>query len=523
MPYKEIGKEKILIFYSAILAFITYGYCAFNNTLTGDNWMAVFRGEIKNILLLKVGRWFQVVIANVAYDRLFAPAFTCFFFATCIILVPILITSTLRYRSLQSKLTFSLAFLSFPFWIEPMSFNMVRIPMGIALVFSVLSSYILIIFFEKYAITELYKRQGLLAMAGASILLFLATSIYQTYLFFALIHLGLWFYVSLNDENSTLPNFFKRLIYVGIVVVAAIVLYFISLKFTPIFTGHELQSEGKYAVDSLVGAKQLSKNIFDTFGKVFGFWYMPQMLIPRHVKLIYFVFLLLVLIPTTINFFNKKNTIFGILSVLILVVLMTIPWSLGFLREGIFTHRYNAITVVALLVAFILSRPIESFASTWARKAMIAFAGLTILSNVYMLNAGFTALYLSNQRDLALSQEFLTRLHALPQYDKTKNYTVRIYGSGTYRTQKRPFDVHEPKNILKSYNVINHGGIWDMVSTERIQYSFKLLGEQSNFRIKKYHRNEKFKLPGIRQISIWPNAESVFMDDDNKTIHLVLE
>jgi len=523
MRYKEIAKEKTVIFYSAVLALITYGYCAFNNTLTGDNWMAVFIAEVKNVLLLKVGRWLQVVIANVAYDRLFAPALTCFFLTACIILTSVLIARSLRYRSLQGKLIFSLAFLSFPFWIESMSFNMVRIAIGIALILSVSSSYLLISFFEKHDTTQLYKRHGILTMAGASVLLFLATSIYQTYLFFALIHLGLWFYIALNDENNTLTDFAKRLIYVGIAISMAVILYYISLKFTPVFTGHELRSGGKYGVDSLAEADQLAKNIPDTFRKVFGFWYLPQMLIPRLIKLIYLLFLLLVLIPTAFGFFDKKNVTFSALSALILLILIIIPWSMGFLREGIFTHRYNALTAVALLVAFVISRPVESFGSTWLRKTLIPLAALTILSNVYMLNAGFTALYLSNQRDLALSQEFLTRLHAFPEYDKSQNYHVNIYGSGTYRLQKRPFDVHEPDNVLKSYNVVNHGGIWDMVSAERIQYSFKLLGEQPNFKIKKYHRNKKFELNGIRQIKPWPNAQSVILDEDKRTIHLILE
>lgn len=523
MPYKEIGKQKMLVLYSAALALITYGYCAFNTTFTGDNWIAVFRGEAKNILLYKVGRWLQVVIANFSYDRLFAPTITCALLAICIVFAALLVVSTLRYKSLGSKLIFSFAFLSFPFWIEPMVFNMVRIPIGIALVLSILSSYLLIIFFEKQTITELYKKQGILTMAGVSVLLFLATSIYQTYLFFALVHLGLWFFISMNDENRTLSTFFKQVIYTGIIVVIAVVLYYISVKLTPVFTGHELQSGGKYAMDSVFTSNQITQIIQKNFSKIFGFWWQPQMLIPQHIKFIYLAFLLLVSIKAIANFIDKKNIIFAALSALIILVLLILPWSMGFLRDDMVIHRYNAMTVMALLVAFLLSYPLESITKIWLRRTLTFLAALTILSSVYMLNGGFHALHLGNQRDLALSQEFLTRLHALPEYDKDQNYIVNIYGSGTYRFQKRPFDIHEPDNVLKAYNVINHGGIWDMVSAERIQYSFKLLGEQANFRIRKYHRNKKFELPGIRQISPWPNAESVFMDDDNRTIHLILE
>lgn len=523
MPYKQIIKEKTLVFYSIILALITYGYCAFNNTFTGDNWMAVFNGEVKNVLLLKMGRWLQVVISNVVYDRLFAPTFTCFFLAACIIFASAVVASTLRHQSLQSKIIFGFAFLSFPFWIEPMSFNMVHIPVGIALVLSVLSSYFIIRFFEKNTNTGLYQREGILTMAGASVLLFLSISIYQTYLFFMLIHLGIWFYIALNDEDKTSTDFFKRVAYVVIAIGIAVVLYYISLKLIPIFTGHELRSGGKYGVDSLATTAQLAQNTPDTFQKIFGFWYLPQMLVPQYVKFIYLLFLLLVLVSAVVRFVNKKNIFAAVLSVLILFILMVIPWSMGFLRDGIFTHRYNALTVVALLVAFVLARPIEFFESTWVRNTLTALAVLTILSNVYMLNAGFAALNLSNQRDLALSQEFLTRLHAFPEYDKSQKYNVNIYGSGTYRLKKRPFDIHEPDNVLRSYNIINHGGIWDMVSAERIQYSFKLLGEQPNFRIKKHHRNKKFELSGIRQIKPWPNAQSVILDDDKRTIHLILE
>jgi len=523
MPYKEIGKEKILIFYSAILAFITYGYCAFNNTLTGDNWMAVFRGEVKNILLYRVGRWLQVVIANFSYDRIFAPTITCAILAICIVVAALLVLSTLRYKSLASKLIFSFAFLSFPFWIEPMVFNMVRIPIGIALVLGISSSYLLINFFEKQAITELYKKQGILTMVGVSVLLFLATSIYQTYLFFALVHIGLWFFISMSDETRTLNILLKQLLYTGIIVTITVILYYISVKLTPVFTGYELQSQGKYAMDSLFTSGQITQIIQKNFSKIFSFWWQPQMLIPQHIKLIYLGFLLLVFIKSIINFIDKKNIISAALSGIIILALIILPWSMGFLRDDTVIHRYNAMTVMALVVAFFLSYPLELVTKIWLRRTLTFLAALTILSSVYMLNAGFHALYLGNQRDLALSQEFLTRLHALPEYDKNQNYIVNVYGSGTYRFQKRPFDIHEPDNVLKSYNVINHGGIWDMVSTERIQYSFKLLGEQANFRIRKHHKNKKFKLPGIRQISTWPNAESVIMDDDNKTIHLILE
>jgi len=510
--YKELwNRNQKLYLTTFFLGFLCYGFLLFNNVLTGDNWMSVFHPESKNRLLVQGGRWFQVVIGKAQFGRLFAPTFTSCVFIICLSISSILLTECVGFKEKYSKYIFSSIFITFPFWNETAIFNMIRVPIGVALLLSCAASFV----FIKSPNTS--KWSNLIV----TILLWLSISIYQTYIFFFIT--ALIGYVLIQAQS---PEFkFKVLLDILknclIVIVLTSILYIISFKTSLVVYDLKAISSGKYSfIDTNI---DIIKNLKNTLSRTFSFWILPQILLPKFIKYIMAFFLVISLLSQFKDGFSESLK--TLLKVVLLLALILSPWLLGVVKNEAVIYRYNAMTAMALVVSFVVTFTFE-FSLLQALKykfILYGIAGTIVASNLLQNNACHYALYLSNARDLSISQELLSRIHSFDDYDINNIYTLNIYGRPAYRNLERPFDIYQPENLFSGYNVINYGGIWDLTSSQRWNDSFKLLGEQADYRVKMHHKNKKFSLPNIRKVKAWPNKNALIYDEDNLTFHLILQ
>jgi len=509
--YIELFKRNQHLFYATLLLGIfSYGFLAFNNVFTGDNWMGLFHADSKNDLLIKVGRWLQVPIGKLQYGRLFAPSVTAFVFIVCLSISSILLSESIGFIEKYNNYVFSFLFISFPFWNEAAVFNMIRIPIGIALLLSCTASFI----FLK---TDNNKWNNLTVV----LLLWLSISIYQTYVFFFICSIIAYSLVQLQSANTQLESLLRILKNSLIIITLTGLIYFLSVKLSLFVYDLDAITNGKYSFFD--NSLDIYKNLKETIIRSISFWVLPQILLPSQVKYLLAFFLIITLLCQFRHGKSDKLKIF--LRVLLLLALILTPWLLGIIKNESVTYRYNAMTPMALVVSFIISFALKFSNSLFSKYKCLLYGLVFIIiaNNVLHNNACHYALYLSNARDLSLSQELLTRVHSFDDYDVNNNYTLKIYGKSNYRKLERPFDMFQPRNIFTGYNVLNYGGIWDLTSSQRWNDSFKMLGEQSNFNIRVYHKNVKYNLPNIRKIKPWPNKNALIFDKEKLTYHLILE
>lgn len=503
-------KNKEVIFIASLLCFMSYGFWAFNSIFSGDDWFGVIHGTALNDDYIAAGRWMNNVFGYLTFDRLFAPGFSTFFMMAALVLSSLLFAEHLPIKDKTARIFFCSFFCVFPLWIEVFNFKQLHINIGVTILMTVGS----FVSFKYFLLGYIQNKKQYLYLILSALLMILSVSTYQTYFFFFWIALLIYLrYEYQQPDNKFVGKLPQLIIALVLFHILFGVGYVIGIKSIAYFFGRPLSEEGLYDIASPLHLSNMGKQISDTFQRMLNFLYKPQFLFPPLTKLAILISILLSLVFSIIK---KKKVLLNISCIL---AIYTIPWVLGFIRDGFIHYRYNALTPLVLTICYLLIFPLENnYLKSWGKKI---YQGLLIFSLFVFCftNSGASyALYLSNQRDILFGQQFLTHLHSMDEYEAQKTYLIRMYGSPKmYLENKRPFQVSDYNNP-RGYNIMRVSAIEQIRLLPHLLY---LISSEKFTAKKNIGRKQVLKqLPeqALNSVDVWPAKNSVKILNDNKTV-----
>lgn len=512
---KLYEKYKETIFITLILSILAHGFWAFNSIFSLDGWQLVLYGKHLNSDYIANGRWVNNLITYLTFDRLFAPGFTVFFFILCLIFSAISFIEHLPIKERVSQLFFCSIFCVFPIWIETFCFKSLHISIGLAVVLCTYS----FIYFKRFLVHYVERDIRYTDFGLALLFLFLSVSTYQTYVFYFAIALLIYLYGEHTKATGlTHHNLWKIIKMTTLFVALFTVSYIIGLKVTSSLTNTAIGAEGYYDITKPLHLENLNAQIYGTIRRMVRFLTEPQLLMPPITKI---TISLSLLISSFFLLKKRKNALIGFA---LIGCVFIIPWSLGFVRDGFLHYRYNALTPLALSIAYLLIFPIENnYLKGAFSKLYISLLTVCVLVFCFQNSAATYALYLSNQRDIVAAQQFLTQLHNLEDYQSGKTYTIRMYGDpDSYYSAKRPYntpiyDFSVGLNTMRGSAIMQH---------RLMPYMIKLISEENFVAGKLIEKSEIQQIitkNNLEKIGVWPEKNAVKILDDGATVVIFFE
>jgi len=519
----SIGTKSI-IFISTFLMLISFGYFATNLAIAGDDWTSITTNNFLGRLTISVGRWMHYSISWLFEGKLYAPTFTFGILILFKLISVWLITKIFKFENSFQKLFFAALFVTVPIWYEAYLFQMGRIPKGLGLLSSVLSAYLFIFAFKDEF--SLKKTVPLLILSAT--FLTLSMGCYQTYSFFAIIIVLIYFLQS--EFDGIKPFLVQGLSLIGVFIVAVGLYYLVTALFLN-FHDLKIHDGGRYDIKNVVTSNSIVDSIKGNFTKIKDFYGKAQLLIPQFTKLLLVFSFLLFLMKTFI--IGSKNKVKGqfvikTIKLICLIVIIILPFILGFIREKS-PLRFNSVTSLSIVFAYFLSFPL--IFRNWFGRIWIVVLTAIVITFCFWNSAASFSKFISNKRDIALSEKLLNYIHASPNYTANPKTMYKIYfiGDNPYLESKRPFDIIIDSKF-RITSLINTG-VWDG-QIGRMKNIFTILGEQGkrftfypSNSIKSKEISKQLVLEKMygeyKDIKNWPHKNSVVSIKDTKKILVI--
>lgn len=518
---EALKEYKNLIAINFVFILASFGILFFNIVLLGDDWGALIDGNYAKDFTVSVGRWMHRLISDITFDKSFAPSFSATILAISTIVSGVIMLDVFKFELKIQKYIFTLLFVVYPVWTEAYFFKMGQLPKAFAILSSVLSAYLFVKYIlEGNAKINFHKTTYFLF---SSILLIFTAACYQTYAFLTIVIISIWFILNFSDNPS------KKIVLRNIVVfftwsLISAVFYYISLKFAIFIYDAPVRTSGMYNVSSPISSLNMYDSATKTISVIVEFFTKEQTLIPAFTKylLIISIFLYLVFVLVLNKGINKFNKLLAFFFFVFIVIL---PWSLGIIRENA-PFRYNSLVSLCLLNAFFITLPISFLKkiNKYTYNIYVIAVLATIITFTYTNSAASTAKYISNKRDFALSQELLTRIHQLPNYEPNERFGIAFIGRNKIKRTQRPFDFFDRKSKIRS---LTNCGAWDC-QLQQIPQIFALLGETATFyRIKKgiikNLKEENINSEIFNDINEWPKSNSIIQSKNGEIIYVIFD
>lgn len=515
-------EDKTIIILCGILILAGYGFLATNIIIAGDDWTSLTINNYLGNLTIKVGRWMHYMLSWLFEGKLFAPTFTFGAFVFAKLLSVYITTNLFNFENGLQKLFFALIFVSFPIWYEAYLFQMGRVPKALGLLSSVLSASVFINAFKN----EFSVKHTLPLLILASVLLTLSMGCYQTYCFFAIIIVLIYLVQSKFESLKTF--LIQGFSLIGVFVFAVGLYYLVTTLFLN-FHNLTIHDGGKYDIKNVVTTTSIGTTVKNNLIKIKDFYTKAQLLIPQFVKVLLLISLMIFVFK---QFFTKSKDQIQkqrisqqSLKILCLLVIMVLPFILGFIREQS-PLRFNSITSLSIVFAFFLSFPL--IFKNWVRNVWVIVLTTVVITFTFWNSAASFSKLISNKRDFALSEKLLNYIHESPSYNSNQKTLYKIYfiGNNPYLKDNRPFDISSNSDF-RIMSLIN-SGVWDG-QIGRMKNIFNLLGEPSErFRIfpsysadsKKFSKTHVTKnmIGSFSEVKNWPHKSSVVSLENSNTI-----
>jgi hypothetical protein len=464
-----------LFFFTFSLALLTYGYALTNFTISLDNEIPSLAG-----LGLDLGRWGQNLIRYHLFDgflQYFSLALSLFLFS----LAAIKFTRLFKFQGISAYFFCGL-FVTFPQISYQVVFGMMGDVAGLGVLLSVISVEL---FLKGFEMESLSKKFALFAVV-AFILMF-TLSIYQAFIIVpTTIYLLLFFQSTFNDDFKLSSEIKKMMLFAG-VVVASMVLYFISVK----IICPPIQDSG-YLTSFTSGD---SNNQFLNFCSIWlknlvgSFYYGERT----------FILALLSSFSLFVWFFIDRK--FILIRFATLFVLLLLPFIISYF----ITNGYNPPRIYLttnLMFAFLIVFTLGHFKISKSSITQTAIILISII-NIYFVTKLFYTVNKIYKNDKRIAE----KIDNIIQSKYPSFYTTEkpIYFYGYF-----PYEFHQKFRLDKSE--IFGGSIfnWDSGNNYRIVNFFR---EADVAEYKMINTKEEFDTikDSINNMPIWPDAESIKM------------
>jgi hypothetical protein len=486
-----LRKNKAIIIYSIVMAVICYGYELFNFSLSIDEEGYLFQKAINDMHWIELGRWGTYLINLLLFPYSLIPFLPTLISIACISSASVLFVNSEK-GDLQSKIIFSLLFISYPLHSYYIAFSTLSASLGIGIVFSVIGFLIVKACFNR-------QRQRFAYLVSAVIVLSLSMSTYQgifpVYILFVLTHL---FVHIINEPKTTIKELLSKLfLFLSVFCAAFVVYYIVDYGFKYFLLDPSYKTNPQY-FDHFIGwgnlpFKQVLLNLFSyTKGYLWGdsFYGMAS---------IRTIFLF---IPFIVFVVFKKVKLFQlrVVSISMLIIMLVTPFLVMYLIGSKLPPRsLEALPFLMAIIWWLVSQHVRS----GIRSAIVVASILLFVGNTYHTTRLFHTSYVTWQADRVMAGRIIERIYQLDYPQKKGKIPIAFVGSFRYE---------ENELFMKTRDVFGASYFEWNKAQGCIRNLYKSMGINEIMLVPKQNLSQYSEI--INEMESWPHKNSIRVKDD---------
>lgn len=298
----------------------------------------------------------------------------------------------------------------------------------------------------------------------------------------------------------------------GLILVAGLGMYFVSLKIAGISTPGS---------SSIVSLSYIPQQMWTAISGAFSHLWLTQPELPRSQKI---ALLAVLIVAICVSIYKTRKSLplqVLTLALWFIAILGTKMLSIVVEMGSMFEYRYSG--ALAYFYAFTFAFVLGSIDHDRKIVGYVALALLAFITLRYVQAdlVRQSVLLRGQQHDLALANRILYRIEALPGLDTSERYDfVRIGAYSNYRSDLLSFEGKGSE--LAGDTHMDHGEITASWTDESV---FRLLGSGVQFEIDGYDGQFAHKVAYAKEHLLvnrapWPHKSSVFMVDDTIYVYM---
>jgi hypothetical protein len=415
-----LNNNRTIIIYSLLFAVIAYGYELFNFSLSIDEEGYLFKSAINEMHWIRLGRWGTYLINLILFPHSLLPFLPTLISVFCIALASVLFVNSEK-GDLQSKIVFSLIFISYPLHSYYIAFSTLSASLGIGIVLSVLAFLL-----AKESLINSGKRFILALSSILALTVSLSTyqGVFPVFLILIVTHLFLKIF---NEPEPKFKDIFWLVTRFMIIFISAYLLYFIidhlfkfllldsSYKTNPQYFDH-YKGWGNQPVLNVI-----LDLIYHTKAYLWGDIFYGM----NSIRSIF------ILIPILVYFiFRKIKNVKGrIFLILLLGALVFTPFLVMFLIGSKLPPRsLEALPFLMAIIWWLVSQNVK----TKLRTTILIFGIMVFVNNTYHTTRLFHTANVTWQADRVMAGRIIERVYQLDLPKETKKIPIAFVGSFKY-------------------------------------------------------------------------------------------
>ena len=457
---KKNEKRYLLSFVSTfIIGFLAHSFIYYNKISFHDDLSSI-EGFSANILFTS-GRYFQGIL-KIINDHLFG-TYSNSFLNGIVSLLIIAIINILIVKILNIKKNISIIFTSSIITVSTgllclYAYMFTAVLYAVAILISVISTYVFIYYNSKYEITKILL---------VSILMFLSITIYQSYFLFGTIIYLYYLLINILENKFDIK---ECIFYIVSVLIALILLKiansaffnvynFLNAKFNLMY--NDLALSSYQGIGDMTISNTLSiKNILNVIKQIF---ISDEIIFSKNIY-IYYIFLILALFMILCVCASKKlSLIIKLCFILITISIFLATNSLYLLSNK--TYIYALPLFPKCLIFLLPIIFIEYFnINKYLYLSVVVIFMYFIMFNVSLSNSTYLNRFLRQINEISWCETLATRIQSVEGYND--DYDIYCYG------EKIGWDLYKnDKKFVDDNQIFDSVGIWNVSSINQYNFS----------------------------------------------------
>ncbi len=446
-------ENKIVIIFSFIIGFISYGYAFANKLVNWDDLCNLFS---KGATIVG-GRWglelTQYLFLN--YSTPWLNGIISLFFLS---LSVCFIIDTFHISKLPFKLLLSGLFIVFPSQIGTFAYMFTCVPYSLALFFSVLSVYFGSKSNFKYAVFSVIS-------------LIVSLSIYQAYIAVTASLFVVIVILELINENKSVKDIILKGINLVIILIISMAIYYGITQIVLIITDTTFSNYTESMLNNNTGLIHKIKSIFEDYISIF-LWRRQGIVSTKFSRICHLILLFILGYMVVIKTIKTKSIIKSIL--ILICTLVFLPIAINCVKlitpDNHLLTKYSFVTIYIFAVILLDSED-SFFKKEFIKKVSAIILSFIVITNCYIANIAYLKLHLEYENEYYKFSSIMNSVMNLPDFDKnSKIAIIGEFGDPEYFSQFDP---------LRIFYITGIGGAKN--SDSRNNYIKYYLGMDVNF------------------------------------------
>lgn len=446
-------ENKIVIIFSIILGFVSYGYAFANKLVNWDDLCNLFS---KGATLIG-GRW-GLELTQYLFLNYSTPWLNGIISLVFLTLSVCFIIDTFHISKLPFKLLLSGLFIVFPSQIGTFAYMFTCVPYSLALFFSILSVY----FGSKSNIKN---------TVFSVVSLIISLSIYQAYIAVTASLFVVIIILELFNENISVKNIILKGINLVIILIISMAIYYGITQIVLIITDTSFSNYTESMLNSDTGLIHKIKSIFEDYISIF-LWRRQGIVSTKFSRICHLILLFIIGFMVVIKTLKTKSLVKIILIFICTIVFL--PIAINCVKmitpDNHLLTKYSFVTIYIFAI-ILLENEDTYFLKEITKKASVIALSFIVVINCYTANIAYLKLHLEYENEYYLFSSIMNSVKNIPGFDeKSKIAIIGEFDDPEY------FNYFEPMRI---FYITGIGGAKN--SDSRNNYIKYYLGMDINF------------------------------------------